>query len=239
MQLRVVSIGDWKNVVFWHDLFQPVDLYSHMPIMREDLLRQLTAALAEAQDVIDPTKSGLLDRTDCQQMAARLASVIQQVLETETPCMPQQTDCFIGLGGTPDLAPRGRRKGQMPKVLVVDDDLDVCRVLVRLLKGYGMDAAYVTSGQECLNFIQSHPADVMLLDIMMPGINGFDVLQRIRASKELSALPVVMYSAHSEPEIRQQARSLGANDFVAKADDSFEVLQATLWKYVNPQGYAA
>ena len=123
---------------------------------------------------------------------------------------------------------------QTASVLVVDDEVDLCRLLVRLLTLDGVAAAYVTSGEAALEFVKAHSIKVMLLDLMMPGTTGFEVLQSLRASKEFSMLPVVIYSARVDAEIRDEARLLGAQAFVAKAVDSFDHLQMVVKQYSEP-----
>ena len=120
----------------------------------------------------------------------------------------------------------------MPKVLVVDDQIDNCVPLVRLLRHMGHEAASVTSGPEALDFIQQHPTKLMLLDIMMPGMDGLEVLRRIRARSGFEALPVVMFTAVSDRNTHEEARNLGAQDVLVKGNTSFADLKATVEKHV-------
>ena len=138
----------------------------------------------------------------------------------------------IGQQDSATSQPRPGATDRVIKVLVVDDEIEVCKVLVRLLTRFGLDAAFVTSGEAALEFIRSHPIKVMLLDIMMPGMTGFDVLKDLRAGKDFSGLPVVIYSASNDAETREKARLLGAHGFVAKASDSFDYLREVLGRYV-------
>jgi CheY-like chemotaxis protein len=130
----------------------------------------------------------------------------------------------------PQLRSSGKERAF--KVLIVDDEPDLCRILVRLLTRSGLEAASVTSGQAALEFIRSHSVKVMLLDIMMPVMNGFDVLKELRGGRDFSGLPVVIYSASNDAETREKAQRLGAQEFVAKASDSFDYLREVLGKFL-------
>ena len=120
----------------------------------------------------------------------------------------------------------------MPKVLVVDDQIDNCVPLVRLLRHMGHEAASVTSGPEALDFIQQHPTKLMLLDIMMPGMDGLEVLRTIRSQTGYAALPIVMFTAISDTRQHEVAKNLGAQDVLVKGRTSFDDLRAAVEKHV-------
>ena len=96
-------------------------------------------------------------------------------------------------------------------VLVVDDHPKVLRFIEIDLKCRGFDVITTTSGQEALDLVKSAKPDIMLLDIVMPGIDGFDVLKELR---NFSDLPVIAFSA--SPGNYDSAMRLGANDFMSK-----------------------
>ena len=96
-------------------------------------------------------------------------------------------------------------------VLVVDDHPKVLRFIKIDLKCRGFDVITSTSGQEALDMVKSVKPDIMLLDIVMPGIDGFDVLKELR---NFSDLPVIAFSA--SPGNDDSAMQLGANDFMSK-----------------------
>jgi two-component system KDP operon response regulator KdpE len=100
------------------------------------------------------------------------------------------------------------------KVLVVDDERAILKVIGIKLKISGYDVVTAFDGQEALELVESESPDIMLLDVIMPGIDGFEVLQKLRAFSEL---PVIVFSAR--PENAPKALSLGANDFIAKPLD--------------------
>ena len=121
----------------------------------------------------------------------------------------------------------------MPRVLVVDDSLEAGKLLVRLLKHFGIDAGLVTSGQAAMDFLQVNLPGLVILDVMMPGLNGFDVLKLVRADPKLHALPVVMWSALSDAESRQEAMRLGASDYIVKGGTDFDELRAIVERQIG------
>lgn len=105
----------------------------------------------------------------------------------------------------------------MSLVLVVDDNPDACQMLARLVRCVNGDAQCVTSGQAALDFVRGHHVDLMILDVMMPGMDGIEVLQRLRAEPQTAELPVVMFSAVADETAKNRAFEQGANDYWLKA----------------------
>jgi CheY-like chemotaxis protein len=97
------------------------------------------------------------------------------------------------------------------RVLVVDDDVKILRFIRSSLTLAGYDVATATSGEQALKLVESDKPDIMLLDIFMPVMDGFEVLRRIRL---VSELPVIAFSAHASAA--EEALRLGANGFLAK-----------------------
>lgn len=97
------------------------------------------------------------------------------------------------------------------RVLVVDDQPKVLRFIEIDLKLRGFEVIPTTSGEEALELVRTAKPDVMLLDIIMDGMDGFEVLRRLR---RVSQLPVIAFSASHR--IHEEAMQLGASDFIAK-----------------------
>ena len=97
------------------------------------------------------------------------------------------------------------------KILLVDDERAILKVIGIKLRISGYDVVAASGGQEALDLVKAESPDIMLLDVIMPGIDGFETLKTLRAFSEL---PVIVFSAR--PENAQKAKSLGANDFLAK-----------------------
>src|SRR4051794_10967498 len=102
------------------------------------------------------------------------------------------------------------------KVLIVDDNADQGRPLALILKHSGYDAGFVTSGEAAISRVQEDPPQLMILDLMMPGMSGLDVLKLIRNDPRTRHMAVVIYSAVSDEKMIDLARKQGANDFWIK-----------------------
>jgi len=105
----------------------------------------------------------------------------------------------------------------MTKILVVDDEVDIVNLLVDDLTDDGFEVISAHDGAEALEKIYKEQPDVVLLDLMMPVLNGYEVLQELRSNPATANLPVVMLTAVSPTEGEQAALRLGANHYVTKA----------------------
>lgn len=106
------------------------------------------------------------------------------------------------------------------KILLVDDEPSLLKVLSIKLRVSGYDVLTALNGQEALKLIKSESPDIVLLDVIMPGMDGFEVLQKLRS---FSKLPVIIFSAR--PEYAKRAISLGANAFLPKPFNIDELMK--------------
>jgi len=106
-----------------------------------------------------------------------------------------------------------------PRLLIVDDISDNRTILTRRFQRRGFEVVEADSGYVAIELIGRESFDLVLLDVMMPGIDGIETLKRIRSQKSASALPVIMVTAKSESENVVDALELGANDYVTKPVD--------------------
>lgn len=120
----------------------------------------------------------------------------------------------------------------MQRVLVIDDDPAVTSLLKRGLSYEGFAVETAQSGAEGLAIARERPSDLVILDVMMPGLNGFEVLQRLRAADE--NLPVLMLTARDAPSDQVQGLESGADDYVIKPF-TFEVLLARVHALLRRQ----
>jgi putative two-component system response regulator len=123
------------------------------------------------------------------------------------------------LSGRKDLLdPTEIMQGSSRKILIVDDDVAIVRLLRRLLaQEYCL--AEANSGEEALAMLDRFPADLVMLDIMMPGIDGYETCRRIRMRPLGRTIQVVMVSANSSRGEQVRAYAAGADDYVAKPFD--------------------
>jgi sigma-B regulation protein RsbU (phosphoserine phosphatase) len=117
-------------------------------------------------------------------------------------------------------------------VLVVDDDANNRDLLSRRLRKVGYEAEVGQDGQHALGLIGERSFDVVLLDVMMPGLDGFEVLKIIREQHPATDLPVIMATAKDESEDVIRALGLGANDYVTKPLD-FPVVVARIQTQIS------
>lgn len=101
-------------------------------------------------------------------------------------------------------------------ILVVDDNPDNRDLLVRHIQRQHHAAVTAENGEEALQLLQAQPFDLVLLDIMMPGMSGFDVLEYMKRNSQLENLPVVMVSALNELDNVEKCITLGADDYLVK-----------------------
>jgi two-component system KDP operon response regulator KdpE len=107
------------------------------------------------------------------------------------------------------------------RVLVVDDEPEVLRLLRTALTERGYDVSAAASGEEALAAVERRLPDVILLDLMLPGISGIEVCRRVR---ERSAVPIVVVSARGEERDKVEALDLGADDYLTKPFGMAELL---------------
>lgn len=99
------------------------------------------------------------------------------------------------------------------KILIVDDDPDACQLLNILFSSNGYQTTSLESGKEAVNWIEDSNPDVILLDVMMPNMDGWETFRQLR---DRSSAPVVFLTALNSGEVAAHALSIGANDFVRK-----------------------
>ena len=106
-----------------------------------------------------------------------------------------------------------------PKVLIVDDDQDLLDMIGLFIEIEGYQTELVTSGESALEAIRNAPPDLMILDLVMPGLGGFDVLSRMRKEFPQLNLPVIMVTAQEERSAHVQALQNGVVDYIQKPVD--------------------
>ncbi|MDH3582974.1 MAG: SpoIIE family protein phosphatase [Phycisphaerae bacterium] len=113
------------------------------------------------------------------------------------------------------------------RILVVDDDAFQRQILKRRLEGYGFEVAQADGGAAGIAQIEADRFDVVLLDLMMPEVDGLDVLKHVRKERATTQLPIVMLTAKEGSSDIVQALNVGANDYVGKSAD-FTVILARI-----------
>ena len=110
--------------------------------------------------------------------------------------------------------PAGRRDEK--RVLVVDDEPNIVMSLEFLMRRAGFEVAVARNGREALDALDGMPPDLLLLDVMMPEFDGYEVCERIRARPEWNATKIVMLTARGREVERERGLALGADAYVTK-----------------------
>lgn len=127
----------------------------------------------------------------------------------------------------PELAETPARRTPARTILAVDDSRVNLNVLGSRLGDQGYLMMLSDNGREALDLISARGIDLVLLDMVMPGTSGIDVLTELRASRDTADLPVIMVTARSEPDAAVECLAAGADDWIAKPF-AFEVLTARI-----------
>jgi putative two-component system response regulator len=123
-----------------------------------------------------------------------------------------------------------------PKILVVDDEVRNLRLMEAMLIPLGYDVILAGDGEEALEKVMALPPDVILLDVMMPRMDGFEVARRLKEDEETTIIPIVMVTALREVEDRVKALEVGADDFLSKPVERIE-LRARVQSLLKVKAY--
>lgn len=113
----------------------------------------------------------------------------------------------------------------MPRVLVVDDDPQVLKLLRVNFELEGFEVMSATNGEEALELVRGDTPDVVVCDVMMPGIDGLEVVRRLRAHPDTVSLPLVVVSAKAQQADVRAGLKLGADEYVTKPFDPAELIE--------------
>lgn len=101
-------------------------------------------------------------------------------------------------------------------ILIAEDDRDIAELISHYLTKAGWSVHVAMAGDQALAYIRNHPVDVVILDLMLPGMSGFEVCQALRSERATADLPVIMLTARTEEGDRVKGLELGADDYVSK-----------------------
>jgi two-component system alkaline phosphatase synthesis response regulator PhoP len=104
----------------------------------------------------------------------------------------------------------------MTRILVVEDDRDIGELVCRFLERASFTTELVSSGREAVAALAAGPADLLILDLMLPHVDGLEVCRIIRANDKTASIPIIMLTARAEESERIVGLEIGADDYVAK-----------------------
>jgi len=114
---------------------------------------------------------------------------------------------------------------RLGRVLVIDDDPDTIDLLTAILSDAGYEVSGALTGSDGLMLLQMESADLVLLDLQMPGVHGVDVLRRLRMVRP--DVPVIIVSGQADPELARATLNRGTVDYIRKPMDPEHLLRAT------------
>jgi DNA-binding response OmpR family regulator len=112
----------------------------------------------------------------------------------------------------------------MPRVLVVDDEPNILLSLEFLMQQAGFEVTTAEDAEQAQALISRQVPDLILLDISLPGMSGFDLLEQLRADDATRQLPVVMLTAHGREVEKEKGMALGASDYITKPFSTRELV---------------
>lgn len=101
-------------------------------------------------------------------------------------------------------------------ILIAEDDRDIAELIAHYLQKSGWETHVVPSGDQALAYARAHVVDLIILDVMLPGMTGFDVCRALRADTARAAIPIIMVTARADESDRVGGLELGADDYIAK-----------------------
>lgn len=117
----------------------------------------------------------------------------------------------------------------MPTILLVEDEPDSAELMAHILEMESFHVVRARTGDEGLSMAKAELVDVVLLDVMLPGVDGFEVCRRLRADPRTALLPIAFISAKTRDEDRQAGLQAGADVYLAKPISRAALVSATRW----------
>lgn len=102
------------------------------------------------------------------------------------------------------------------KVLIAEDEQNIVESLSFILKREGFEVSAIFDGGKVIDSVTANPPDIVILDVMLPQINGFEILKQLRGTPQISGLPVIVITAKGQAQDRATAANLGADVFLSK-----------------------
>jgi signal transduction histidine kinase len=114
-------------------------------------------------------------------------------------------------------------KSAISKILIVDDELSICMRIAALLQNESYDLLMLSSGQELLDALPTADADLILLDVVMPELDGFEVCRRIKTNPQFQHIPIILVTSLEGQKVMTQGLEAGADDFLQKPAKALEL----------------
>ena len=111
-----------------------------------------------------------------------------------------------------------------PHILIVDDEKFAVEMISARLTSEGFTVSSANCGEEALDFLKTNNPDLMILDCLMPDMDGYEVLRRVRADNKIKGLPIIMLTANLKHADKVKGLEMGADDYITKPFDHVKLL---------------
>lgn len=125
------------------------------------------------------------------------------------------------------------------KILIVDDDIDTLQLVGTMLERQGFKIVAANNGQQALLKTQEEHPDLIICDVMMPGMDGYEVTRQIRAMPEIGFIPIILFTAKSQVDDKVEGMEAGADDFLTKPTKPSELIARVKTILERPRAAAA
>lgn len=122
-----------------------------------------------------------------------------------------------------------------PKILIIEDESALIFALRAKFAASGFDATIALNGELALEFAEKEQYDIILLDLLLPKLNGFEVLSRFRANQKTAKVPVIIFSNLDSQEDKKKAMDLGATEYLMKAQTSLDEVIKIINRHIKKQ----
>ena len=128
----------------------------------------------------------------------------------------------------------GIKKGSLAKILVVEDNQDNREMVVKALKFNGYEAVEAVDGEEAIEKAKAEHPDLILLDIFLPKMDGYEVTKRLKGDYEVRSIPIIALTAHAMKGNREEALAAGCDGYIPKPIDVRE-LPKQIQRFLKPR----
>ena len=102
------------------------------------------------------------------------------------------------------------------KILIVEDNVDIMEFVKELLQSFAYETVIATDGKQAVDRASEHLPDLILMDVVLPEMNGLDAARRIRQNPQCESIPIIAMTARVLPKAREQCLQSGCNDYISK-----------------------
>ncbi len=110
------------------------------------------------------------------------------------------------------------------KILIVDDDFDTLHMVGKMLERHGFEIAAANNGEKAIQLAQTEHPDLIILDVMMPGMDGYEVTRKLRAIETTAYIPIILFTAKAQVDDKLEGFEAGADDYLTKPTHPAELI---------------